>query len=370
MEPNSLKSFLRSLLRNFSHYRDTSGPIATAILICLLSSSLTHAHTCKKAVQYNSPKSVAKIFEDLWNETDYPSTIKLSKEQNDFYAKQSKIFLSKLKTRIKRLDQKKLTDLLAMLKSRSKNFQELIEVYRQKGNLTTAQWMTFSNELVNLADSIDLVQKFQTAKSTLDSFDEYSMRVLIRQIDRYFEPQWFLIHGSAQVNSRNLKAILIPLDYDLSIRDLLDFVGSGLTPMGMITTALRVDGVTMSPRTFAGHDASGHSGYRPGRLSPKALATWESIKSWANHPEPEINAIRHVLLHQFSHESSVFKDALEGQIQSELNLKGFALDRLLGRVRTEDFWGESILMDAKSLDVKMKLELEELQKFYGQRILL
>ena len=266
------------------------------------------------------------------------------------------------------MDQKKLNDLLEKLRFRSANLQELIEVYRKKGNLTTAQWIVFSSELVNLADSIDLVQKFQQAKSALDSFDDYSMKVLVRQIDRYFEPQWFLIHGNAHINSINPKAILIPLHYDLTIRDLLDYVGSGFTPMGMITTKMRVDGVTMSPRTFAGHDTSGHSGYRPGRLSPEGQEIWNSIKNWAQHPDPEINAIRHVLLHQFSHENSVFKDALQGQIQAELNLTNFALDRMLGRLRTENFWGESILVDAKSLDVKVKSELEELKKFYGNRV--
>ncbi len=364
MEINSFKSFLQPLWRNFSHLCDNSRAVVILILICFLNSSVTQAQSCKKAVDYNSPKTVVKLFENLWNDTDYPSTIQLSKEQNDFYVKQSKIFLSKLNTRVKRLDQKKLTDLLAMLKSRSENFQELINFYSKKGNLTTAQWITFSNELVNFADSIDLVQKFQRAKTALDSFDEYSMKTLVRQVDKYFEPQWFLIHGHSNINSGNHKAILIPLHYDLTIRDLIDFVGSGLTPMGMITTTMRVDGVTMSPRTFAGHDASAHSGYRPGRLSPEAQAIWNSLKDWANNPDPEINAIRHVLLHQYTHETSVIKNAIQGRIQTELDLNNFALERLLDRLRTEEYWGESILVDAKSLDKKVKSELEELQKFY------
>lgn len=326
------------------------------------------ARSCKNAVEFNSPQAVIRLFQDLWKDTDYPSVIPLSKEQNEFYVKQSKIFLGKLKTRVKRLDQKKLTDLLAMLKMRSENFQELIAAYDKRGNLTTAQWVVFSNELVSFADSIDLVQKYQKENSALSSFDEYSMKVLVRQIERYFEPQWFLIHGHSQINSVNPKAMIIPLYYDLTIRDLIDFVGSGLTPMGMITTTMRVDGITMSPRTFAGHDAAAHSGYRPGRFSPEAQIIWNTLKDWAQHLDPEINSIRHVLLHQFTHETPVIKEALQWGIESELNLTKFALDRLMDRLRTEDFWGESALVEAKSLDVKVKSEIEELRKFYSSRI--
>ena len=97
---------------------------------------MAYARSCKNAVEYNSPKSVIELFENLWSDTDNPSVIQLSKEQNDFYVKQSNIFLSKLNSRVKRLDQKKLIDVMAMLKSKSENFQELLDFYSKKGNLT------------------------------------------------------------------------------------------------------------------------------------------------------------------------------------------------------------------------------------------